>query len=80
MSVTEKQAILLIDQLTARVSELLAEEQLQPLTDAMRDFMSTKTFAVLLRPQSYLYLESPEYILDMLDAERKHDIQRWLEV
>jgi hypothetical protein len=46
----------------------------------MRELMATKTFAVLSRPQSYLYLESPEYILDMLDAERTQDVERWLEV
>ncbi len=46
----------------------------------MRDFMTTKTFSLLSTPQSYLYLESPMYILDMLEAEYSGDIERWLAV
>jgi hypothetical protein len=35
---------------------------------------------LLAEPDSYLCLESPAYILDMLDAERSGDWDRWLEV
>ncbi|MDR3288188.1 MAG: hypothetical protein LBT22_02025 [Peptococcaceae bacterium] len=80
MNVTEESANFMIDLLTAKIAELLAAANDEPITDAMREFMSTKTFELLSRPQSYLYLESPEYILDMLAAERSQDIERWLEV
>ena len=80
MKSNEQNACFMIDLLTARISELLTEKNGQSITDNMREFMATKTFAVLSRPQSYLYLESPEYIFDMIDAERTNDVERWLEV
>ncbi|GHU39037.1 hypothetical protein FACS1894105_13560 [Clostridia bacterium] len=80
MKSSVQNAYFLIDLLTAKISEMLAERNGQTITTAMREFMATKTFAVLARPQSFLHLESPEYILDMLDAENTHDTERWLEV
>ena len=49
-------------------------------TDALRRFMSTETYELLLDPESYLHLESAEYVLDMVDAEESGDIDRWMEV
>ncbi len=80
MDVTEKKAEFMIDLMTAKIAELLAGQNNKSVTDSMREFMATKTFSQLFSPKSYLYLESPEYILDMLDAERSGDIQRWLEI
>jgi len=80
MKITEQSTIYMIDLLTAKIAEMLAAESGRTITDSMRDFMTTKTYALLLRPQSYLFLESPQYILDMLDAEKKEDTERWMEV
>ena len=48
-------------------------------TDAIRKLMATQTYDLLLDPESYLHLESAEYILDMLDAEQRIDWNRWTE-
>ena len=42
--------------------------------------MKSKTYALLINPESFLYLESPAYVLDMVDAEQRGDWDRWLEV
>ena len=49
-------------------------------TEALRFFMRTETYKLLVNPDSFLYLESVEYVLDMLDAEMCGDMDRWLEV
>lgn len=76
----EQRAEFMINLMTAKVSELLATQNGKTITDSMRDFMTTKTFLLLFNPNSYLYLESPEYIMDMLDAEYSGDIERFMEV
>jgi hypothetical protein len=80
INVTDRRAEFMIDLMTAKIAELLTIANKKTITDSMREFMATKTYSLLLRPQSFLYLESPEYVLDMLDAERTGDIERWLEV
>jgi hypothetical protein len=42
--------------------------------------MATKTYDLLIESGSYLYLESAEYVLDMLDAELSGDWERWMEI
>jgi hypothetical protein len=79
MNTTERRAEFMINLATAKVSELLATTSGKTITDSMRDFMTTKTYSLLFNPNSYLYLESPEYIIDMLDAEYAGDMERWLE-
>lgn len=70
----------LIDLHTVRLVETLAEREGKPKTDCVRELMASKTYELLADPQSYLCLESPAYILDMLDAERSGNWERWLEV
>jgi hypothetical protein len=43
-------------------------------------FMATKTYELLTKPESYLYLEPAPYVEDMLDAELSGDWESWLEV
>jgi len=69
-----------IDTLTAEVVEKYALNNNITLTDALKLFMKTKTFDLLCDPESYLHLESAEYVYDMLDAENEDDMDRWLEV
>lgn len=47
---------------------------------ACRMFMSSKTYGLLQRSDSYLYQESVEYVLDILDVEQKNNKKRWLVV
>jgi hypothetical protein len=79
-NIPDNRADFMIDLMTAKIAELFASANNKTITDSIREFMTTKTYALLLRPQSYLYLESPEYVLDKLDAEQTGDIERWLEV
>jgi len=69
-----------IDTLTAEVAQKYASDHNITGTEALRFFMKTDTFKLLINPESYLYLESLEYVLDMLNAEIHHDTAHWLEV
>jgi hypothetical protein len=66
--------------LTANVAEELAEISGKTATTALRDFMATKTYNVLIKPDTLLYRESPAYVVDMVEAEQSGDWERWLEV
>jgi hypothetical protein len=71
---------LCIDALTADVSDMLAAESGATATEALRQFMRTKTYELLFDERSLLYLESEAYVYDMLKAEQRGDWQRWEEV
>ena len=68
---------LCIDALTADVANKLAEETNTSTTIALQEFMNTKTYALLFNENSLLYLESAEYIFDMLQAEQRDDWEYW---
>ena len=80
MKLTKKSIQFCIDTVTARVAQKYAQQKRITHTDALRFFMSSQTFNLLIEPKSYLFLESAEYTLDMLDAEIKGDWDRWLQV
>ena len=67
------------DILAARLAQMIAERDDITPTEAIRKLMATQTYDLLLDPESYLHLESAEYILDMLDAEQRGDWNRWTE-
>jgi hypothetical protein len=69
-----------LDTLTAGVVQQIAKEKGINLTEALRQFMGTKTYELLLDEKTYLYLETKEYMLDMLKAEQSQDWERWLEI
>jgi hypothetical protein len=70
----------LIDLHVVKLTETLAGREERSKTECVREFMESKTYELLTDPESYLCLESPAYIMDMLDAERSGDWDRWLEV
>jgi high-affinity K+ transport system ATPase subunit B len=80
VKIDENQIAFIVKVLTANVAEELAALSGKPTTDALREFMSTKTYNVLMKPNSLLYRESPAYVVDMVKAERSGDWSRWLEV
>ena len=80
MKLTKKTIQFCIDTVTARVAQRLALEKKMSNTEALCYFMASETYNLLIEPKSYLFLESAEYTLDMLDAEIKGDWNRWLEV
>ena len=69
-----------IESITAQVVDAYAEKQNLLVTDAMRLFMTTKTYELLSNPKSYLYLEAAPYVEDMLNAELAGDWESWMEV
>ena len=77
MTITEYTIPFCIDALTARVAEEYAKTKKLSNTEALQFFMSTKTYELLIDPKSYLYLESMEYVFDMLEAELSEDWERW---
>lgn len=78
MKLTEESVQFCIDAVTARGAEMYADKKKVPHTEALRFFMASDTFNLLIQPESYLFLESVEYTLDMLDAEINGDWDRWL--
>jgi len=71
---------LCIDALAADVADKLAKELNITITAALQEFMKTKTYTLLFDENSFLYLESVEYIYDMLQAEQRGDWKYWTEV
>ena len=69
-----------IESIIAQVTDVYAEKQNISVTDAMRLFMTTKTYELLTNPKSYLYLEAAPYVEDMLGAELSGDWESWMEV
>jgi hypothetical protein len=69
-----------IESIAAQVTDAYAEKQKIPVTEAMRMFMTTKTYELLTNPKSYLYLESAVYVEDMFSAELSGDWESWMEV
>ena len=76
----DKSIVLCQDILATRLVQMVASRDKIDLTAALRKIMATLTYDLLLDPESYLYLESVEYILDMLDAEQRGDWDRWMDV
>ena len=69
-----------IESITAQVADAYAEKYNISVTDALRLFMSTKTFELLTNAKSYLYLEAAPYVEDMLYAELSGDWDSWMEI
>ena len=69
-----------INSLTAQVVDTYAQENNISTTDAMRMFIASKTYELLINSKSYLYLESAAYVEDMLSAELSGDWDSWMEV
>jgi hypothetical protein len=80
MKITAQTVQFCIDTLAAEVAAQYAEKQGVSATEALRSIMATKTYDLLMDEKSFLYLESVEYVLDMLDAEAAGDWNRWQEV
>ena len=70
---------LCIDSLAADVSDMYAAERGIACTDALREFMLTKTYDLLFDRKSFLYLESEGYVYDMLRDEIAGNWKRWTE-
>jgi hypothetical protein len=79
MTEEKKSVELCQDILAARVAQMIAGRNGVTPTEAIKTLMSTQTYGLLLDPESYLHLESAEYVLDMYDAERRGDWDRWTE-
>jgi hypothetical protein len=69
-----------IESIAAQIADTYAEKQKTSATEAMRMFITTKTYELLTNPKSYLYLESAVYVEDMLNAEFSGDWESWMEV
>jgi hypothetical protein len=76
---SEEKIQLCVDALAADVADRLARESGTDVTAALQELMKTKTYALLFDEQSLLYLESAEYVFDMLEAEQRGDWARWRE-
>ncbi len=75
----EEKTGLCIDALVADVADIISRESGVGVTEALQQFMRTKTYALLFDEESLLYLETAEYIYDMLQAEQSGNWERWRE-
>jgi hypothetical protein len=80
INVSEGMMNIAIESLIAQVSDSYAEVHNTSVTEALQFFMTTKTFALLINPKSYLHLETAPYVEDMLNAELSGDWDSWMEV
>ena len=80
MTVNEQSTYFIIDLIVTNVVDELARKNGKGVTETFRELMRSKTYALLINPESYLFLESPAYVFDMIDAEQSGDWDRWLEV
>ena len=80
MSVDPQKAQYCADLVATIVVSLYAKEKGLPPIEALRIIMGTKTFEVLLDPESRLCFESAESILDLLHAEERNDWEEWEKV
>jgi hypothetical protein len=75
----DSKARLCVDAIAADVADMLAKDTGVEITEALQNFMQSKTYALLFEEGSLLYLESAEYVYDMLQAEQRGDWERWRE-
>jgi hypothetical protein len=80
VTINENSIAFITDLVVTNIVDTLAKQSGKSTTETLRELMKTKTYTLLLNSESYLYLESPTYVLDMIDAERSGDWKRWLEV
>jgi ABC-type glutathione transport system ATPase component len=80
MTITPETIQFCIHSLAARTALKIAGETGCGKTDALRKLMRTKTYRLLLDADSYLHLETMEYIYDMYKAEITGDWLRWYEI
>ena len=80
MTINEQSTAFITDLVVTNVVDAIAKKNGKGVTETLRELMKSKTYALLLNPESYLFLESPAYVLDMIDAEQSGDWDRWLEV
>jgi hypothetical protein len=78
--ITDNVIEICIESIAAQVADAYAKKQNISVTDAVRLFITTKTYELLTNPQSYLYLEATPYVEDMLNAELSGDWESWMEV
>ncbi len=79
MSQSKEQIQFAIDTLAAEIAQKYAADKQISETEALRFLIGTHTYKLLRDAQSYLYLESVEYVMDMLAAELGGDTEKWIE-
>jgi DNA-directed RNA polymerase specialized sigma subunit len=62
------------------VTDYLACELNIESEEALRQFAQTKTYALLQSNKSFLYTESNEYVIDMLQSEMDGNWEEWLKI
>jgi len=69
-----------IDSHTQAIVNYISNNKDVTLDNALREFMNTHTYALLLDPDSRLYSKSRAYLVDMYQSELIGDWENWLEV
>lgn len=74
--ITEKTFEFLVEYITARVVELLIIHKQIGLEEALVLFHNSETFEKLSNKSTDLYIESPQYVYDILEEELRNGTLR----
>ena len=80
MKITTERIELSRTAITTFIVKKIVEAYKTSTEEALSQFMTTRTYALLQSEDSKLYLESPEYVLDMLYSELNNDLENWLKL
>lgn len=80
MKITPERIELSRTAITTFVVKHIADVYKISTEEAFTRFMTTSTYSLLQSNTSKLWLESSEYVLDMLQSELNNDIESWLKI
>jgi hypothetical protein len=80
MTVSAQSIDFCINIISTQVAEAISIDKSISLKEAVKLFISSKTHALLMDNESFLYLENTKYVLDMLRAEENGNWDEWLEI
>jgi hypothetical protein len=80
MDFSENMPQLCADLVLARVAERFAKENDLTNTEALQRIMETKTYDLLVKPESKMCYESTESILALLKDEESGDWDAWMKI
>lgn len=80
MNVTKERIELAKQAIIAEIVKKLSSTFNISTEEALRKFLTTRTYELLKSDTSMLWAETPEYVADMLESEFNNDMEEWLKI
>ena len=80
MRVTKQRIEAAKQQITIDVVRYLCSKHNISTEAALRMFIATKTYALLQIDSARLWIETHEYVINMLECEFNNDVEGWLSI